>query len=248
MKLRYFSDLHLEFIKPNNIDNFIKKIPPGLDEICILAGDIGNPYQPNYHIFMKFINENFKKSFVIPGNHEYYNDIKIIEQTNEYLEDYFQKHENITFLNNSFEIYEEYCFIGTTLWSQITDPEYEINDVNFIPVFDYKKCNRLHMLSVDFLENALKINDNCIIITHHLPSHSLIDIKYKKQNMLPYNQWFASNMDDFIKTNKDKIKSWFYGHTHTYKNTTIEEIPFLCNPIGYPNENSKLKFDLVFEI
>ena len=152
MKLRYLSDLHLEFIKPNNIDNFIKKIPPGLDEICILAGDIGNPYQSNYDIFMKFINENFKKSFVIPGNHEYYNQVKTIEQTNEFLEDYFQKYENITFLNNNFEIYERYCFIGSTLWSKIINPDYEINDVYNIPVFDYKKCNRLHLLSVDFLE------------------------------------------------------------------------------------------------
>ena len=45
MRVRYFSDLHLEFIKPNKIEKFIKKIPPGIDEICILAGDIGNPYQ-----------------------------------------------------------------------------------------------------------------------------------------------------------------------------------------------------------
>jgi hypothetical protein len=40
------SDLHLEFIKPT-IERFLKQIPPGLDEICILAGDIGNPYQPD---------------------------------------------------------------------------------------------------------------------------------------------------------------------------------------------------------
>ena len=62
MKIRYFSDLHLEFIKPNKIGKFIKQIPPGTDdEICVLAGDIGNPYQSNYDIFMKFISKNFKK-------------------------------------------------------------------------------------------------------------------------------------------------------------------------------------------
>ena len=36
MKVRYFSDLHLEFIKPNKIEQFIRKIPPGMDEISIL--------------------------------------------------------------------------------------------------------------------------------------------------------------------------------------------------------------------
>ena len=85
MILRYFSDLHLEFIKPNKIERFIEKIPQGVNEICILAGDIGNPYQKNYDIFMNFINKNFKKTFVITGNHEYYNKRKTIQETNEFM-------------------------------------------------------------------------------------------------------------------------------------------------------------------
>jgi len=40
MKLRYFSDLHLEFIKPTQIQHFIKKIPSGHDEICILSANL----------------------------------------------------------------------------------------------------------------------------------------------------------------------------------------------------------------
>ena len=79
MKIRYFSDLHLEFIKPDKIEEFIKNIPSGIDEICILAGDIGNPYQKNYDIFMNFISKNFKKTFCITGNHEYYNKTKTIQ-------------------------------------------------------------------------------------------------------------------------------------------------------------------------
>jgi predicted MPP superfamily phosphohydrolase len=82
MKLRYFSDLHLEFIKANTMEQFIRKIPSGMNEICILAGDIGNPYQSNYNIFMDFISKNFKKTFVISGNHEYYNTTKTIQETN----------------------------------------------------------------------------------------------------------------------------------------------------------------------
>jgi hypothetical protein len=52
MKLRYFSDIHLEFIKTKDIDRFIRQIPPGPDEICILAGDIGNPCESKYDRFM----------------------------------------------------------------------------------------------------------------------------------------------------------------------------------------------------
>jgi predicted phosphodiesterase len=98
------------------------------------------------------------------------------------------------------------------------------------------------MLCVDFLENTLENNNNCVIITHHIPSSSLIDIKYKTQKMLPYNQWFYCNMDDLIEKNNDKIKCWIYGHTHMPSTNIINKIPFLCNPIGYPNENTNLNF------
>ena len=44
MKLRYFSNLHLDFIKPNKILKFINNIPSGNNEVSILAGNIGNPF------------------------------------------------------------------------------------------------------------------------------------------------------------------------------------------------------------
>lgn len=248
MKLRYFSDIHLEFIKPNKIDKFIKQIPIGMDEICILAGDIGNPYQSNYDTFINFINENFKKTFIISGNHEYYNKTKTIEETNIFMENYFKKFNNITFLNNNYEIYNNYCFIGTTLWSKIIDPNYEINDMNCIPNFNYIEYNKLNKLSVEFLENTLKDNENCIIISHHMPSEKLINIKYRTEQMMPYSQYFYSNMDNLIEINKHKIKCWIYGHTHTPSNIIINDIPFLCNPIGYPNENSKNDFNKKVDI
>ena len=47
---------------------------------------------------------------------------------------------------------------------QFLDQKYQgINDVYNIPNFDYKQYNKLNMNSVDFLEDALQNNDNCII-------------------------------------------------------------------------------------
>ena len=48
-------------------------------------------------------------------------------------------------------------------------------------------------------------------------------------------------MEELIETNKNKIKCWIYGHTHTSSNIMINEIPFLCNHIDYPNENYLIK-------
>ena len=248
MKLRYLSDLHLEFVKPNKIEKFINLIKPGADEICILAGDIGNPYSSNYKTFMQFINENFKKTFVIPGNHEYYNKTKTMDETNNFMEEYFKSFDNISFLNNNYENYNGYCFIGTTLWSNITNPAYKINDIYNIPNFDHIQYNKLNSLCVDFLDEVIINCEKCIIITHHVPSYSLIDPKYKTEKMLPYNQWFYCDMDDFYELNKDKIKCWIYGHTHTSSNVVISGIPFLCNPIGYPGENSKVDFNKTIDM
>ena len=39
-----------------------------------------------------------------------------------------------------------------------------------------------------------------------------------------------------------KIKCWIYGHTHTPSDVIKNGIPFLCNPIGYPDENKNLDF------
>ena len=60
--------------------------------------------------------------------------------------------------------------------------------------------------------------------------------------MLPYNQWYYCDIDEMIETNKNKIKCWICGHTHIPSNYIINENPFVCNPIGYPNENSVLDF------
>ena len=250
MKLRYFSDLHLEFMKSLSIEDFMKKISPGKDEVCILAGDIGNPYQPNYDTFIKFIISNFKKTFLIAGNHEYYNKTKTMKETNTFLHDYFQQFPTISFLNNTCEKYEGICFLGATLWSKITNPTNTINDVYRIPNFDIVQYNQLHTESIRFLEDALQSNahEKCIVITHHMPSERLLDKKYTTKEMMPYNQWFCCNMDELITTYKASIQCWIYGHTHTPSTHILEEIPFVCNPIGYPGENSDVNFDTTITI
>lgn len=248
MKLRYFSDLHLEFLTEHESNLLIQKIYPGINDICILAGDIGNPYSANYNTFMEFISRNFKKTFVIAGNHEYYNDTKTVEETKQYMKNYFERFSNISFLDNQFEVYNNVCFIGTTLWSKISNPNYKINDVTQIPHFDCDKYNQLHESCVQFLEKTVPFHDHCVVITHHLPSDSLTNAKYKHVMLLPYNQWFSCELMDFIQKYNSKIKCWVYGHTHTPSTKRIGNVPFVCNPMGYPNENNHYDFDIVQHI
>ena len=68
------------------------------------------------------------------------------------------------FLNNRSEKYESYLFIGTVLWSNITDYKYTISNINKIPNMD----NELNILCLDYLQEAIKNTESCIIITHHI--------------------------------------------------------------------------------
>jgi hypothetical protein len=213
-----------------------------------LAGDIGNPYSANYEMFLNDINNKFNKIFIITGNHEYYNNYKSIYETNEYIKNICLKYKNISFLNNSHEEYEGYNFIGTTLWSKITKPEYKINDTSSIQNMTIPKYNELNKICVDYLDKSLNKLDNIVIISHHMPSNLLIADKYKSGNMSNYNEWFYCDMDQFIKKYNNKIKCWIYGHTHTPSEKIIENVICICNPIGYPHENTKVDFNKIFEL
>ena len=138
MKLKYISDIHLELYPFEMGDPIIQKIlPESEDEVLILAGDIGNPRHETYDTLMKHVSANFKKVFVIADNHEYYKGKKSMEDTLEYMNKYFEQYTNITFLDNTYETYEGYTFVGTTLWSKVTNPQYKINDLYAIKNASY---------------------------------------------------------------------------------------------------------------
>lgn len=247
MKIYYFSDLHLEFMNSNELNEFINKmtdIQVENNSVCILAGDIGHPQEPHYDLFFSFVQKHFPKTFVITGNHEYYTNKSTIEETNLFLEKYFKQFQNITLLNNSFEIYNNYCFIGSVLWTHIYDTSRTINDINYIPDFNIEKYNVLNRVCIDFLQKAIQSNENCIVITHHMPSETLIHSKYKTDVLRPYNQWFYCNVENLFIC--EKVKAWIYGHTHTASKNIIKKIPLFCNPYGYPYEDTGFDFEAHF--
>jgi predicted phosphodiesterase len=198
---------------------------------------------------------------------------KTMKEINDKIQEIIEvnKLNNVHFLNNSTYdlIYEDngidnggnghdgnnnktYRFIGTTLWSKLFLPQYMINDKINIAEHDFESCNKWHQDNVTFLKTEIdkcNLDDNKIIpivITHHLPSYSLIDEKYKDTYRSYYNQSYASNCDDLMKNSN--IKCWFYGHTHTGSVQTINDVICAANPIGYPDENKNIDFNKVIDL
>jgi len=239
--MQYISDIHLEFLHIEEVKSVIRKIIP-VAPILILAGDKGNPFSGNshYRLFLEEMGKKFEKVFVIAGNHEYYGgkdmtdvEVKIKEIVKEISDT--NERSNITYLQNSYEEYNGVRWIGTTLWSRLDNPSKQINDVYSIKAMNTERYNELHYLAVENLEKMLEESSlPTIVITHHMPSYSLIDPMYNDEL---YNMWFASDLDNIVERYKEKIKYWIYGHTHTSNQSELHGVMMLCNPIGYKGEN-----------
>lgn len=226
MKIIIISDLHLEF---NSNIPIIRDA-----DILILPGDIGNPSESIYSSFLLFVNDKFKRTYLIAGNHEYYG--RTIEDTDILIQSICDKLDNVIYLNNSSDTYEGYKFIGTTLWSQVDQKCAIINDFDKIRYMNFTLYNDLHKRARDYLNVELKkeTDSKIIVITHHLPSFSLIDPQYEKYGDI--NKCFASKCDDLIST---PIQLWCYGHTHKKSDKMINGVRCMCNPLGYPWERNK---------
>jgi predicted MPP superfamily phosphohydrolase len=240
-RIQYTSDIHLEFHK--NMYPKIRAIAP----ILCLGGDIGYPNMDNYKKFLVHLNSNncFKKIFIIAGNHEYYNQNKSIEETNLCIEKITHPLPKISFLNNKSEFYDGYLFIGSTLWSKVHKSDKLINDFFSIQGMDIDKYNSLHNNAFTFIKSEIESNSDkkIVVLTHHLPSYSLINEKYK--HYAEYNQYFASSSDELI---KPPVVAWFYGHTHFASKSFINNVIVTCNPIGYSRENKNANFNEFIEI
>ncbi len=115
MTVRYCSDLHLEF-RPNK--EFLNQTPiePGAD-VLIMAGDIFPFAQfDRHHDFLDYVSDNFKVTYWIPGNHEYYH-FDLAQKMGTFQNEI---RSNVFLVNNITVTTNGVRFIFSTLWSHIS--------------------------------------------------------------------------------------------------------------------------------
>lgn len=239
MKIKIYSDIHLEFKG---------EMHPGKGDVLILAGDIctAKHYATNgelgakYKKFFATCAKNFRKVFYVVGNHEYYgsNFQSVINKLRLLLP------RKIDLLEKNAVNYNGVWFLGTTMWTDfdgnnaitMMNAGYDMNDYHTIAWDRSRKLQpkdilQEHNASRNWLMNEVKGKENVIVITHHAPTY------YSTRAYGPskMNGAYASKLDDFI-LNNPQIKYWVHGHTHSSAEYDVGTCKVICNPCGYPFE------------
>ena len=203
MKIQYASDLHLEL---SGNSKYVKDIPFEVTgDILVLAGDTAYLRDKNLpdSKFWKWASENYRKVFLVPGNHEYYGFGDVLENGDSWSREILP---NVHYHQNKVVRVDDTDFILSTLWSQINPANefaiwqgmsdfYQIRygGKPFMPGHfndEHRKC--LEFIKKSVAESNAK---HIVVVTHHLPTMALVASHHKRS---PLNSAFANNLDDFI--------------------------------------------------
>jgi len=131
--LQYISDIHLE----KSIVPFSVLLKPVALDLA-LCGDIGDPYSQVYEDFLRWCSRQWKRVFVLSGNHEYFLERPDVHKTVDLVDlqiDSVCKKvgSNVHFLQKDVFYIEQYkiAILGATLW---TAPDLRIWD-RLVPGF-----------------------------------------------------------------------------------------------------------------
>lgn len=240
MKVRLYSDLHLEFA------DFTP--PPSEADVVILAGDIHAGRRA-----LPWIARHFPEVPVLYllGNHEYYG------ETFPDLLDTLRREApaNVTIMENTAVEIGGYRFLGCTLWTdfclygeadsvwamfeaQQSMSDYRKirsgarNDATLLP----RETQKAHFDSRLWLREQLAGQDNrrTIVVTHHAPSAQSVDDNPRYRSLNPA---YASNLEPLIEEHQPL--AWLHGHTHEVRDYTIGQTRVISNPGGYrPQEQT----------
>jgi hypothetical protein len=240
-----FSDLHLEK-KSFNTDLITEQeYNESTINICILAGDIGNPQQESFWTFIDQVCKIFDLVLFVAGNHEYFH--SCIELTNSLLKSRETDKFKVLDKDGIYFPKIDTLILGCTLWSYIPKNAVwnvvkNISNYKAISNFTIEKNNSLFVDHLKFIETHLKQSTakTKIVITHHAP---LIKpcIKSMYLNSLSLHS-YATNIPDIVKL----ANYWIHGHTHYSLNTIHENCHVVSNQFGYidnPNFNPKFKLN-----
>jgi predicted phosphodiesterase len=248
MKLRVFSDLHLEF-RPWT--------PPDVAacDLVILAGDIAvgtsgirwarSAFGPDLPIVY------------VAGNHEYYG--HSWPQLRRELRE-VALGEGVHWLEGDEVIVGHARILGATLWTDFeldgsevaavsramtlarrAMPDYQIVRMSPGVPLSPQDTRELHRLQREWLRTRLAVAHTpgpTIVVTHHLPRRESVHPRFATSVLNPA---FASELSQLCRG--PDVALWVHGHTHESFDYVADGCRVVCNPRGYLPDEPNPGFD-----
>jgi len=249
-RFQFVSDLHLDLLRLSTPKQWSTIISPQAPQL-VLAGDIAQLSWIHYKAFLEYCSENWKKTFLVLGNHEFY-DVgffrgKKIAATWE------KELKNVHIMDNRHYVLEDdnddekdknpLHIFGCTLWSEIpphaqSDCGRMLSDFHTIHDMTLHQYNFFHDQDKKWLQNELKqltTSSPILIVTHHAPlMNGVSDPKYETPDRT-MNHAFCSDLD-FLFPLIPKKSHWIFGHTHYRTSFTYRDVTVSTNALGYKGE------------
>ncbi|PPV34271.1 serine/threonine protein phosphatase [Ectopseudomonas mendocina] len=235
MHIHVLSDLHLEF------SPFAPQVTAA--DVVILAGDI--------HVKgrgVPWARQAFEGPVLyVPGNHEFYGG----HLSHTLASMRAEADTRVRVLERDDVVINGTRFLGCTLWTDFTakgsahlaalQAHAEMNDFRKIRTRAYQRIvpndlvqeclNSLQWLRLKLAEPFV---GKTVVITHHAPSlRSLADNPHAG-NLL--DAAYATNCETLM--GAERVVLWIHGHSHCAVDYKIAGTRVVCNPRGYPGEET----------
>jgi len=249
MKIRYLSDLHLDW------DNTFR-VPSQQDDLqttLVIAGDLWKDckhlttiLQPENKSWMAITASQFKYVVYVLGNHDYWNTRldSLPEKCNQLHKE--QGLDNVFLLENSVITLDSVKFAGGTLWTDygrrdtisMMEATNYMNDYRLTRVGnEYRKMKPVDCLHIfDATKKTIFSSGADVVVTHMAPSYQSVNAKYKNSRDELSNTWYYSELSSYILDSG--VKLWLHGHMHDAVEYNIGETTVVCNPRGYTGETT----------
>lgn len=247
MRIRYVSDLHLDWDKTY-------RIPVCEDDInttLVIAGDLWTDCKhltkiltPENKSWLAITASQFKYVVYVLGNHDYWNTRldSLPEKCNLLHKE--QGLDNVFLLENSTITLDGVVFAGGTLWTDygsrnpisMMEASHYMNDYRLTRVGrEYHKMKPSDCLTIfDKTKKTIFNSKADVVVTHMAPSHASVDCKYRNERDALSNTWYYSELSNSILDSK--IRLWIHGHMHSPSDYNIGDTNIVCNPKGYVGE------------
>lgn len=251
MRIRVYSDLHLEFCAFT---------PPAVEaDAIVLAGDIGLGAKG-----ILWAGRAFPETPVIyvVGNHEFYG--SSIQATWDDLRRACPP--NVYLLENESVVIGDTRFLGCTLWTDyalfgtytqlgsMDEAAGSMSDHIRISTrdggskrsFEPRDALATHVRSRRWLQEELATGQaaNTVVVTHHAPHRNSVAAEHTTDLL---SAAYASNLDPLM----GKAALWIHGHMHKSLDYRVDGTRVVCNPRGYRLSRGEMEnrdFDPAFVI